>query len=475
MKYTFDIAVLGGGSGGLVVAAGAAAMGANVVLFEAEDMGGDCLNSGCVPSKSFLHGAHGAHFLKSSKEQGIFVKDYETDIPKLMEYVQNVIATIAPHDSIERFESLGVKVINKFATLKDAHTIKAGDDEYTAKSIVISTGSKAFVPPIKGLENVPYYTNSNIFKMDYNPASLIIVGAGPIGLELGQGFAHFGTKVTVIDKAPSLFGKDEPEAGEIMQKVLSDDGIEFCLGADILNIEQDGKNTIVHIEVNGEQKTYTAQALLVSTGRKAQTSELNLQAVGVELLKNGALKVNEQLQSTVKNIYACGDAAGPFLFTHTASYQAGIVLQNALFGLHKSVNYSCVPWCTYTKPEVAHVGYLQKDAEKDGIITQTVSVKFADNDRAVTESDKHGLLKLVLNKKGTIIGATIISNKAGELLAFACLAVQNKMNIASFNSLILPYPTQGEIFKAAAGKYRKEHVKEWQFKLLKNIIKSRNK
>ncbi len=475
MRYDFDIAILGGGSGGLVVAAGAAAIGAKAVLFEAEHMGGDCLNYGCVPSKSFLYGAHGAHFIKNGKEQGVYVDEYKTDIPKLMQYVQNVVRTIAPHDSAERFEALGVKVVRQFAKLKDAHTVEAGGLFYTAKSIVIATGSKAFIPPIKGLESTPYFTNHDIFSINYTPSSLIILGAGPIGLELGQGFAHFKTKVTVIDKMPTLFGKDDPFAGEIMQKVLQDDGMEFCLSANIISVEKSGELINVHVEVNGEKRTHTAQALLVSTGRRAQTSELNLQNIGVELLPNGALKVNKHLQSTVKNIYACGDAAGPYLFTHTAAYQAGIVLQNAALGTKASTNYNSVPWCTYTKPEVAHVGLSQIGAQKNGIATQIVTVDFKENDRAVAESDTSGALKLVLNKKGVIIGATIVGNKAGELLAFACLAIHAKMKLSSLNSLILPYPTQSEIFKTAASKYRKENVKAWQLGLLRRIIRSRNK
>ncbi len=474
MKFTYDIAIIGGGSAGLVVAAGAAAMGAKAVLFEAALMGGDCLNYGCVPSKSFLHGAHIASELKTCENQGIYLDDYKTDIVKLMQYVHSVIEKIAPHDSVERFEALGVKVVQEFAAIKDRHTIVANGVEYTAKSIVIASGSTAFIPPIKGIETVPYYTNHNIFDIKQNPKSLAVIGAGPIGLELGQGFAHMGTKVTVINQSNGIFQKDEPEVDAIMQKVLKDDGIEFCLNSKVISVQKNGEDIDVNLQINGETKTITCSALLVSTGRKPVTDNMNLQENGVQLTNKGAVIVNDKLQSTVSNIYACGDSAGPYLFTHMASYQASIVLQNALFGLSAKAEYRSVPWCTYTKPEVAHVGYLQEDAKKAGKDIKTVHINFKENDRALAENDTHGFLKLVLDKKGIVIGATLVGNKAGEMLSLACLAVQNKLNINVFNSVIFPYPTQSEIYKAAASKYRKENVKTWQFKLLKNIIKRRN-
>ncbi len=470
MKYDYDIAVLGAGSAGLVVAAGGSALGAKVVLFEKDLMGGDCLNYGCVPSKSFIHASHMAHTVRQSNKYGIIGELSGVNIKKITDYVREVIDSIAPHDSQERFEGLGVNVIREKAEFYNENTIKAGDKLYTAKNIVIATGSSANIPDIQGLSTIKYYTNHNIFKINTLPRKLIVLGAGPIGLEIGQSFFNLGSEVCIIDRNKNLFNKDEPEVGPLMMEKLLGDGLVFEMDASIIEVEEILGEITVTIKSGEDIKKITGDALLVSLGRKANTFDLNLDKVGVKTKRNGQVEVNEKLQSSVKNIYAAGDATGPYNFTHSAGYQAGVVLQNALFGIPKSVDYYNIAWSTYTQPEVAHVGLLEKEARECCDEVLIYNVPLDKNDRAKAESDTVGFLKLVLDGKGFVLGATIVGNKAGELIAFAALAVTEKLNISAFNSVILPYPTQNEVYKTAASNFRRDHAKEWQMKILNKII-----
>ncbi len=474
MRYEYDMAIIGAGSAGLVVAAGTAALGGKAVLFEESLMGGDCLNYGCVPSKSFLHGAHGAHRTKAVQSLGVHTALGGVDLADVMGYVHDVIESIAPHDSQERFEGLGVKVVRHKGVLVDGHTVEAGGKRYRAKSVIIATGSEAAIPPIAGLSEVPYYTNHNIFEMQTLPDRLLVLGAGPIGLELGQGFCHLGSTVTVIDRSSTLFSKDEPEVGPILKQRLEADGVQLCLQAAIGRVDKRGEEIVVTVTQDGKERQIVGDALLVSLGRKAVTKGLGLEEVGVTLAKNGQIVVDRHLRSSVPSIYACGDAAGPFQFTHMAGYQAGVVLQNALLGLRQTVDYSKVCWCTYTLPEVAHVGLSEAQAKQlKG--SKTMRLPLKGNDRARAEDDLDGFLKVSVDRKGVLIGATLVGEKAGELIAPAALAVANKQKISAWNNVILPYPTQAEIYKTAASTYRKEGVKPWQTKLLLQIIGMRRK
>ncbi len=470
MKFDYDIAVIGAGSAGLVVASGGSALGAKVILFEEDLMGGDCLNYGCVPSKSLLHVSHIAQTMRYANKFGVIGEISGVNIQKVTGYVKDVIDSIAPHDSQERFESLGVTVIREKASFYNEHTIIAGNKLYTAKNIVISTGSRANIPDIKGLENIQYYTNHNIFNIKKLPKKLIVLGAGPIGLELGQAFLNLGSEVFIIDRNKALFNKDEPEVGIVMQKKLSDDGINFILNANIQQIDKINDEITVSVKIDDEIKKISGDTLLISLGRTPNTDNLNLKSIGVKQKRNGQIAVNDKLQSSLKHIYAAGDATGPYNFTHSAGYQATVVLQNALFGVPKQVEYCNIAWSTYTQPEVAHVGLLEKQArEKLGDIL-VYNVPLASNDRAKSENDTIGFLKLILDKNGVVLGATIVGNKAGELIAFAALAITEKLNVSSFNSVILPYPTQSEIYKTAANNFRRDNAKEWQMKLLNKII-----
>jgi pyruvate/2-oxoglutarate dehydrogenase complex dihydrolipoamide dehydrogenase (E3) component len=470
MKYDYHLIVIGAGSGGLVAASGTAAFGAKVALIEEDKMGGDCLNAGCVPSKSFLKSAHLAADITGSEELGLSAELKEVDLAKVMGRVSSVIDAIAPHDSVERYEGLGVKVIKGRGELIDTHSVKAGEQTITGKHIVIATGSEPVVPPIKGLNEVPYLTNKNIFQLETLPKHLIVLGAGPIGLELGQGFRHLGSKVTVIDMLPSLFGKDDPEVGPIMEKRLKDDGIELLLSAKIMEVKKGDGSVSVVIERDGQLKEVSGDQVLVSLGRKPVSKGLGLENAGVKVNERGHIIANPKLQTTAKNIYACGDVVGPYQFTHMAGYQAGIIVRNIIFPFSAKVDYSCVPWTTYTKPEVAHVGYTQPWAKAEGLFVDSLLIDLAEMDRAKTENDMAGFLKLILGKKGRIIGATIVGEKGGEMIPLATLAIKQKLKSTAFLGLIFSYPTEAEIFKFASLAAIKKSFKPWMKNLVKKLF-----
>lgn len=470
MKYDYHIIVIGAGSGGLVVASGAASIGAKVALIEGHKMGGDCLNYGCVPSKSFLKGAHLAADLNHAKKFGLDVSLNHVDVAQLMNRVSDVIKEIEPHDSKERYEGLGVDVIEGYGSLKDEHTVMIGNRTITGKNIVIATGSEAFIPPIKGLDTVDYYTNMNIFDLKEQPKKLIVLGGGPIGLELGQGFRHLGSEVTIIDRSEEVFSKDDPEVGPILHDVFINEGIQLKLGASIQEVKSINDEIEVIFEQDGQSKSVKGDALLVSLGRSPNTKNLGLENVNIEVNNRGYIVTNKKLQTNIKNIYACGDVTGPFQFTHMAGYQAGIVIRNTIFKLGAKVDYSFVPWTTYTKPEVSHVGLTEVMAKKENKYATHYTVDINALDRAKADEDRKGFLKLIVDKKGRLIGATLVGEKAGEQMPIAALAIKNKMKLSGFMNIIFSYPTEAEIFKFAALESLKSGFKPWQKNLVKKIF-----
>jgi len=410
-------------------------------------MGGDCLNSGCVPSKSFLKGAHLAKDIRNSKEFGIHTTIDSIKVDELMSRVQKVIASIEPYNSVERFEGLGVKIVLGKAQLLDAHTVLVNGKPIISKSIVIATGSQALVPPIKGLESVSYLTNKNIFNIKTMPKHLIVLGGGPIGLELGQGFSHLGSEVTIIDFSPGLFGKDDQEVGPLMEKIFRDENIHLKLSTKIIGISKRGDEIVVLVEKDGSTEEIIGDELLVSLGRSPVTEGLGLDKLGIRIDNRGYIVTNKKLQTNIKNIYACGDVTGPYQFTHMASYQAGIVLKNSLFHLGARTDYSAVPWTTYTKPEVAHVGYTEAMALESRVFKSTIIVPLNDNDRAKAENDTQGFLKLIIGNRNKLIGATLVGEKAGEIMPVATLAIHQKLTSGAFLKFIFAYQTEAEIFQ----------------------------
>ncbi len=472
MKYDFDLTIIGAGSGGLFLAAVAANMGAKTLLIENHKMGGDCLNYGCVPSKTFLKSAHLAKQIKSANNYGIKVNEFEVSLKEVMRRVRSVIAEIAPHDSVERFTGLGVQVEIGNGTIVSRHEVKVNDKSFTTKNIAITTGSSPVIPDVDGLKDVKYYTNENIFELEDLPKKLVVLGAGPIGLELGQGFANLGSETHMIIREDNIFVRDEPEVAPIMKNVLENDGVKLHFSSTIKSVVQEGDSIKCEIVCNGEVEYIYADALLLAVGRTPNSKNLNLEGVGVQVDERGYIKVNRHLQTNIPNIYACGDVKGGYMFTHTASYEAEIVAKNALILPIFKTDYYKIAWTTYTAPEVAHVGYLEEEARKHVLNCTTQILSIDANDRAKAEDDRHGFIKVILDPAGRLIGATIMSDKAGEMLPILSLLVAKKMKLSAVFAMIYQYPIQGEILKSIAYKDFASRTKPWQKKLLKKVIHS---
>ncbi|MDQ6956156.1 MAG: FAD-dependent oxidoreductase [Mariprofundaceae bacterium] len=455
-----DICVIGAGSGGLSVAAGASQMGANVVLIEKAAMGGDCLNTGCVPSKAMLASGHVAQNMRESKAFGIQPHEPMVDWAVVHKHIHDVIASIAPNDSVQRFESLGVKVIQATAEFVDEKTVQAGDMQVKAKYFVLATGSSAFVPPIEGLDGADYFTNENIFDNKEAIDHLIVIGGGPIGIEMAQAHRRLGAKVTVMELARLLM-KDDRELAQIVIDRLSDEGMTFYEGGRNLRIEKTDKGISAHCEMgdenNPEKACVKGSHILIATGRRANVNGLNLEAAGVKYSPRG-VEVDARLRSSNKHIFAIGDVAGPYQFTHMAAYQAGIVIRNMLFKLPAKVDYSAVPWVTYTDPELSHVGMTEADAEKAGKSIRVLRWTFDENDRAQAERRIEGMVKVVTEQNGRILGTTIVGLHAGELIQPWVLAISQKMKIGAMASMIAPYPTLSEVNKRIAGSFYTEKL-----------------
>lgn len=443
-----DICVIGGGSGGLSVAAGAVQMGASVVLLEGHKMGGDCLNYGCVPSKALIAAGKHAHAMTTGAPFGVKPVTADVDYAVAKEHVASVIAGIEPHDSVERFEGLGVKVISEYGAFISPTQVQAGDNIITARRFVISTGSSPFVPPIPGLDKVPYFTNEDIFDLKTRPDHLIVIGGGPIGMELAQAHVRLGSKVTVLEGMKAL-GRDDPEMAAIALERLRGEGIEIIEGA--LASEISGKGGAIEVHTK-DGPTYKGTHLLMAVGRKPNVGRLDLDAAGIEPTRGG-IKVNASMKTTNKRVYAIGDVAAGLQFTHVAGYHAGVIIKSALFGLPSKQKTAHIPWATYIDPEMAQVGLTEAQAlEKYGDGLTTVRAHYADNDRARAELKTTGLVKVMV-VKGRPVGASIVGASAGELIQIWALALANNLKMSAVAGMVAPYPTLGEVNKRAASAY----------------------
>lgn len=447
-----DICIIGAGSGGLSVAAGASQMGADTVLIERDKMGGDCLNYGCVPSKALIAAGHTAHIMRHSDRFGIESVAPSVDYAKVRDHIRGVIAAIEPNDSVERFTGLGVNVILSTARFTGPNTVEADGRSIQAKRFVISTGSSAMVPPIPGLDQVDYLTNETIFELDVRPDHLIVIGGGPIGAEIAQAHRRLGADVTIVEMF-NFLGKDDPELTEVVRRQFAEDGVTIKTQTAVTAVEKDGDKIIVVAEKNGQTERIAGSHLLIAAGRQPNLDGLDLEAAGVAYKRQG-IEVDTRLRTTNKKIFAIGDVAGPYQFTHMAAYHAGIVIRNALFKLPAKVDYRAVPWVTYTDPELAHVGMTEVQAKKaqSGAIN-ILRWPFHDNDRAQAERETEGLIKVVTTKKGLVLGAMVVGPHAGELLSPWIMAVGTKQKVGTIAGLIAPYPTLGEVGKRAAGSY----------------------
>jgi pyruvate/2-oxoglutarate dehydrogenase complex dihydrolipoamide dehydrogenase (E3) component len=451
---TPDLCVIGAGSGGLSVAAAAAAFGVPVVLIEKAKMGGDCLNYGCVPSKSLIAAAGHADVARHSGPFGIATARPSIDFAKVHHHVHSVIAAIAPNDSKERFTGLGVRVIEGAACFTDRHTVKVDDIVVRARRFVIAAGSAPAVPPIPGLDGTPHLTNETIFELKQCPEHLLVIGAGPIGLELAQAFRRLGAEVTVLEAATPL-AKDDPECAQVVLDQLAREGIALRTGVKVVRVEKAGPKVRAVLEsaagAGGEQAV-DGSHLLVATGRKPNTDGLGLEAAGIRSEKRGIV-VNGGLVTTNRKVFAIGDVIGAAQFTHVANYHAGIVIRRALFRLGAKVDEDALPWVTYTDPELAHVGLTESAARQRYRSVRILRAPFHENDRAQAERATRGHIKVVTTRKGAILGATIVGPHAGELITLWTLAIQQGLDIRAIAQLIVPYPTLSEIAKRAAISY----------------------
>ncbi|MEL6586100.1 MAG: FAD-dependent oxidoreductase [Pseudomonadota bacterium] len=441
-----DVLVIGAGSGGLSFAAGASQMGADVTLLEGHKMGGDCLNFGCVPSKALIAAGKQAHAMKTGQKYGVTPVMPQVDYAAAKGHVHKVIETIAPVDSQERFEGFGVRVIREFGTFVDKETVEAGTYRIKARRIVIATGSSPFVPPIPGLSDVPFYTNEDIFDLMEQPTHLIVVGGGPIGMEMAQAHVRLGCKVTVVEGAKAL-GKDDPEMAEVVLRTLRAEGVEIVEGAQVEKVSGQAGDITVHTS----QGDYKGSHLLMAVGRKANIERLNLDAAGID--HDRAIKVGADLRTSNRKVYAIGDVAGGFQFTHVAGYHGATVIRPILFGLPAKARTDHIPWATYTDPELAQVGLTEAQAkDQHGGALEVLRFPYHENDRAIAEGKTDGLIKVMV-VKGRPVGASIAGAQAGELIGLWALILANKMKISQVAAMVAPYPTLGEISKRAAGQY----------------------
>lgn len=447
-----DICVIGAGSGGLSVAAGAAQLGRKVVLLEKHLMGGDCLNTGCVPSKSLLAAAKAAQGVRTADRFGVRTAAPEIDFAAVHAHVHGVIAAIAPVDSVERFTGLGVQVIQEAGRFVDGRTVETDGYSIAARWFVVATGSRAAAPPIPGLDAVPYLTNETIFDLTAAPGHLIMIGGGPIGLEMAQAHRRLGSAVTVLERG-SILPKDDPELVPVVRAALTAEGVDLREGAEIVGVETAPAGVAVLLRDGDATRRLEGTHLLVAAGRRPNVEGLGLDAAGIAHDGRG-ITVNDRLRTTNSRVYAVGDVAGGPQFTHVAGYHAGIVIRNILFWLSPArVDYRALPWVTYTDPELAQVGLTEAAArERHGDVT-VARWPLHDNDRAQAERRTEGFAKIVLRRNGTILGASIVGADAGELIQPWALAIANGMKIKAFTKMIAPYPTLGEVGKRAAGAF----------------------
>ena len=454
-NYDVDICIIGAGSGGLSVASGAAQLGRSVVLFEAEDMGGDCLNSGCVPSKALIAAGKHAHAFSSGEAFGVKPAKPSVSFETVKAHVQGVIDHIAPVDSQERFEGLGCTVIREFAKFKDANTVESATTEVRAKRFVIATGSRASAPPIPGLADTPYLTNETIFTIPEQPKHLLVIGAGPIGLELGQALSRLGSKVEIIDVAPPL-GRSEPEHAQILVDALKAEGVTFHAPVKTKQIRKTKTGVAVDLE---DGTVLTGSHLLVAAGRAPSLNGLDLEKAGIKFDRRG-IDVTESLRTTNKKVYAAGDVAkGMGGLTHAAGFHAGQLIRNFYFSppfmgdrLGKA-NTVRMPAAIYSEPELASIGMTEAQAIEAGHDVRCVSWEFEENDRAIAERDNHGGVKIVATKKGKILGGSIVGDGAGEIIHVLSVAMTNNIKISGLAQMISPYPSRSEAVKRAASSW----------------------
>ena len=457
---SYDIIVVGGGSAGLVTSAGAAGIGARVALIEQDRLGGECLWTGCVPSKALIACARAAHDARTAGRFGVRVEGVVVDFPRIMEHVRGVQRRIEPNDSPERFRSLGVDVIQGTARFVGDRSIRVDGRTIDAKRVVIATGSKPAIPPIDGLQAIPYFTNETIFSLERQPETLLVLGGGPIGLELAQAFARLGTRVRVVESSPTLLPHEDGELTQLLARRFASEGVELMLGTTVTRASRGGSG--VRLEAHREDGTRLSldgDTLLVATGRTSSVASLDTGRAGVETAQQGVV-VDERLRTTADGIWAAGDVTGGLRFTHVADYEARLVIRNAFFPFASKADYSVVPWVIFTEPELAHVGLTELEArERHGDSIGVWRREFQDVDRAIADDELVGLVKLITDRRGRIIGGHVLGHGAGSLIAEIALAMKHGISAAQLGNTIHAYPTYPDATRYAAEGYNKARLR----------------
>lgn len=456
----YNMVVIGAGTAGLVSAAGAAGLGAKVALIEKNLMGGDCLNVGCVPSKALIRCARAAADARAAGEYGVGITgDIHVDFAAVMGRMRRLRAGISPNDSVQRFRDLGIDVFLGQGQLTGPDTIEVEGKTLKFSRAVIATGARAAAPPVPGLDEAGYLTNETIFSLTELPRRLAIIGAGPIGCELAQAFARFGSRVTLIEAGEQILPKEDSQAARIIETALRRDGINIVCGGKAARVETRGNEKVIDLECGGKTDQIHVDAILVGVGRAPNVDNLGLDAAGVQFDQRTGVTVNDRLQTTNRRIFAAGDICSKYKFTHAADAMARIVIQNALFFGRSKASALIIPWCTYTDPEIAHVGMYEKDARDAGIDVQTFTVELADVDRAILDGEDEGFLKVHV-KKGSdrILGATLVSRHAGETISELTTAMTAGIGMGKLAGTIHPYPTQAEVIKKAGDAYSRTRL-----------------
>ena len=449
-----DIAVIGAGSGGLSVAAGAALLGVRTILVERGRMGGDCLNYGCVPSKAMISAARHAVTWKQAAKLGIQYEEPEIDFAAVMRHVKNSIAAIAPHDSVERFTAMGVQVLQGEGRFSGPDTLAVGSTSIRARRFVIAAGSRPLIPPVEGLADVAYLTNETVFNLTERPVHLLIIGGGPIGIELAQAFRRLGSKVTVVERATCL-PREDAELSSLLLDTLREEGVAIRDRTEVLRAETTVSGIVLTLRAgDGSEDRIAGSHLLVAAGRQPNIEDLGLQSAGIEAGSRG-IEVNGNLRTTNRRVYAIGDVTGLSPFTHTAGYHATVVLKNILFRIPAKADHTAIPRVTFGDPELAAVGLSEEEARaKYGKIT-ILRWPFAVNDRAQTEARTEGLVKAIVGRSGRVLGASIVGAEAGDMLQPWIMAIEKRLGIGTLQAMVVPYPTRGEVSKRAAGDFYK--------------------
>jgi pyruvate/2-oxoglutarate dehydrogenase complex dihydrolipoamide dehydrogenase (E3) component len=467
---TFDICVIGGGAGGLVVAAGGASLGAKIALVEkhVDGMGGDCLHYGCVPSKTLLRCARIAHSMREAARYGVPPCEPQISITDVMRRVASVIDSIQPNDSPERFRGLGVDITFGAGRFVSPACFQINGRALTARRFVIATGSRPSIPPIPGLESIRYLTNETVFSLKEQVPALTVIGAGPIGAEMAQAFVRLGSKVTVVDLVHQILPREDADVAATVQRQLEAEGVRFHLGVTPVHAEIENGAIALHLKTKGGADKILGTHLLVAAGRKANIEDLGLEAAGVQV-EQGRIVHDDRLRTTNRNIYVCGDAAGAYQFTHLAEHHAGVILRNAIFRLPAKVEKRVIPWCTFTDPEAARVGLSETEAQTLNAAYKVYMFPFDEVDRAKTEGETTGFAKIVTDRKGRLLGATIVGARAGELIHEYVLAIARKMKAKHLSAAIHVYPTLAQINRRVADQRLREGLTPTAKRWIKRI------